>query len=421
MEKKLNTPKKNNQKKVGNKRRPSLYSIAILLGILVVIVVTICCIGKSLYISLKYKKYTDKMEEYGFDLLYKNEKANSGQSVTRSELVKVVLGSIMNENDISDNITLENPTYDNEGWVTYAQQVGIIEKGNITAENEGNKATYKQAENIVVNAVKVLLNKDIVSDDIYSNILKYKSKNRKYNKLIKGELNKLVITVVDYYSVIYYNAYKDSDVKIVTDKDKLPSNYNDYPYIIDSIDNEIYEIPFIVENEEKFETPKQEYVKRKGVYSQIEEVITNYFDAVLNVNYETITNESLFNSIKNSLYYDSDSSMVNEYVKYVKKYKIKLEGKSTVLLPIMYNTGEGIRVRVKIEFRMVNSNTDINLLLPDVLSRQNVHYTDFEHKFYCDIPMGIILDAMSLRVNTPSLINCVVSDNPTMEKIEGEE
>lgn len=407
------------KKKIG-KQRPSIYSITILLIILFIIAIILLCIAEPIYLSFKYKEYTKKMERYGFNLLYDNEQANSRQKTTQSEIVKVVIGSILNTEDISNRIGFENNSYENEAWIVYAEQSGLIEKDSIKQENNTTQATYKQAENLVIKAIKTLLDKDIENDDIYAKILDFKSKNKKYNKIIKGELNKLIITVVEYYSTIYYNAYKTDNINIIKNKEQLPLNYTEYPYIIDSIDKEIYEIPFIVENQDKFETPKQEYIKRKEVYSQIEEVITNYFDTILNIDYQNITNDSLFDAIKNSLYYENNSSMVDEYVKYVKKYKIKLQGKCTVLLPIIYNTGEGIRVRVKIEFRMLNSNTDINILLPDVLSNENIKYTDFEHELYCDVPMGIMLNAMSLKVNTSTLVNYIVSNNPTIERIKEE-
>lgn len=403
------------------KKRPSIYTFLVLVFVVVLLIMGLFIGMKSLYFFIKYGKYTAKMNEYGFNLLYDNGKSTSGQSVTKSELVKVIIGSILNKQDISDSIVINNElAYDNEAWVKYAVMMNIIEDGKITKDNENMGITYKEAEVMIIKAVKNILNKDIESDDIYNTILKYKLNNHKYNKIKKGELNKLVITIVDYYSTLYYNADTSDNVNIVTDKDLLSSNYKEYPYILDNADKKIYEIPFTVENESKFESPNAEYAKRKDVYKQIDDVITNYFDAILNVSYQTITNKSLFNSIKPSLYYDYDESLVDTYVKYVKKHKIKLEGKCTVLLPIIYNTGEGIRIRVKIEFKMLNSDTDRNLLLPDILNNENIKYTDFEHEFYCDIPMGIILNALSLRVNTESLIHSVVSDNPTMKVIKGE-
>lgn len=419
MERKINSSV-NTKNSKNKKRRLSIYTFLIGMCLILALVFVLVLGVKILYPFIKYSKYTTKMKKYELNLLYDNEKASSSQSVTKSELVKVIVGSILNKQDISDSVVVNNITYDNEPWIEYAIMMGIIGENNVNIDNENNYATYKQAEVMLIKAVKNILNKNIATDDVYDQILKYKSNNKKYNKLIKGELNKLVITIVDYYSTLYYNADSLENVKMVTDKDLLPSNYKEYPYIIDSIDKKIYEIPLIVENESKFESPNAEYAKRKDVYKQTDDIITNYFNAILNVNYKTITNKSFFNSIKQSLYYDYDESFVDTYVKYVKKHKIKLEGKCTVLLPIIYNTGEGIRVRVKIEFKMLNSDTDMNLLLPDIINNENIKYTDFEHELYCDIPMGIILNALSLRVNTESLIYNVVSDNPTMKVIKGE-
>ena len=50
-----------------------------------------------------------------------------------------------------------------------------------------------------------------------------------------------------------------------------------------------------------------------------------------------------------------------EYVKYVKDNQIQIEGSATVLLPIVYYDDIDYRVRTKLEFKIVNSNTNENI------------------------------------------------------------
>ena len=402
---KTKVKKKGNKSKKTN-RKVSLYSVIILIVILAVIIYGIYALVSGVYYYFKYDKYEDKMIQYGLNDLYNNNEASTRQNVTNSEMVKVVVGSILGTKDVSGLVYMENSkSYENEEFVKYAESVGIIEKGSITKENESDKARYGQTTETVYNAIKVILK----SDDI-------DIKDNGKSNLKKGQLNKLVIETVEKYNTLYKGSIEGT--KIVTDEDKLPKNYEEYPYIIDSIPTEVYEMELQCLSEERFMNPKKEYEKRGEVYSQIDSYLTKYYNQILNVDYETINEQEFFNNIKDIVYYEYTNDSMHDYIEYVKEHKIKLKGKIIPYLPIIYYDGEVNRVRAKIEFEVLSSNTDKNLLLPDIFNGDNIKYEGKKFEFYIDIPMGAMLGATSLRVTIESLPRNIITDGIKITRIE---
>lgn len=402
---KTKVKKKGNKSKKTN-RKVSLYSVIILIVILAVIIYGIYALVSGVYYYFKYDKYEDKMIQYGLNDLYNNNEASTRQNVTNSEMVKVVVGSILGTKDVSGLVYMENSkSYENEEFVKYAESVGIIEKGSITKSNESDKARYGQTTETVYNAIKVILK----SDDI-------DIKDNGKSNLKKGQLNKLVIETVEKYNTLYKGSIKGAN--LVTDEDKLPKNYKDYPYIIDSIPTEVYEMELQCLSEERFMNPKKEYEKRGEVYSQIDNYLTKYYNQILNVDYETINEQEFFNNIKDIVYYKYTDDSMHEYIEYVKENKIKLKGKITPYLPIIYYDGEVNRVRAKIEFEVLSSNTDKNLLLPDIFNGDNIKYEGKKFEFYIDIPMGAMLGATSLRVTIESLPSNLITEGIKITRIE---
>lgn len=386
------------QKKDKKKRKISIYSIILLLIVVIGIIYGIYVLSKHLYYYTKYSEYEEKMIQYGLDDLYNNGSAKSSEKVTNSEMIKVIIGSISGVKDASGLVHIEgNKTYNNEDFVKYAELLKIINENSIYKQNENEVSNYVQAVEVSKKSVKTLLkeeyNEEIDSSD---------------SDLNKGMLNKLVIQIVEKYSTLYRGNMLNA--KIVTDKDKLPENYKEYPYIIDTIPNNVYEMDFEVLDKDRFMNPVKEYEKRGEVYYQIDTYLTQYFNTILNVNYETINEKEFFNSIKDILIYDYSQELVKDYVEYVKENKIKLEGSVQPLLPIIYNNGEENIIRAKIKFKVLNSNTDKNLLLPDIVNEENIKYEGKTFEFYADIPMGAMLNATSLRVKVQSLPNMILTE-----------
>lgn len=420
-----------------DKKRKSIYTMIILFIIAFCVIFGIFSLVNNIYLSTKYKEYQIKMENYGLNTLYNNQKANSAQKVTKAEAAKVVIGSILNKKDVSGLTGMSKTEYKNEDFVNFAINQGLISDKDLSKKTKDQKAKYVDTSILLVNTVEQILNKklDESSTAKYKNINKYKeedksnilkaaqleiySKTKGYlinDKIYKGELNKMIITIVEKYATLYYKA-SQLDVSLVTDKTKMPSNYKDFPYIVNNITKEEYEMPFDIIAKDRYMDPNAEYKKRVDLYAQTDDKIATYFDTILNVDYKTINNEDFYNNIKDVLAYSYTNDSMNEYVKYVKDNKIKLKGTVKVLLPVIYNDGEFNRVRVKIEFKILNSKTNKNILLPDVFTGDNIKYTGKTFEFYADIQMGIVLQGSSLRVYIQSLPNDIIGNDIKIKRI----
>lgn len=434
----INNRKENKETKKGKNRKHSIYTIIICWSIIFVIVLVTIFAGKHIFISLKYKPYTIKMERYDLNSLYDNQKANAYQSVTNSEMIKVIIGSIKNMKSVTGLVdTTED--YINESWIEYAKLCRIIDNNYINEiySFKNSKAQYVDAGAIIAKSLELLINRKMfkTGDSEYSNLDDFgdlqeyvirAGENHLYNKIKgclnnrdikKGELNKMIITIVEKYGLLDPSS-QYQDVTMITDKNEMPKNHKEYPYIIDSIDNSIYEIDFKVGDKYCVKSPQEIYEERKEVYGQIYERVKRYFDIILNVDYEDIDRKEFFNSLSDLFYYDYDISIVDEYINHVKKNKIKIKGTGIPLLPIIYNDGSQIRIRVKVEFSILKTNTNKNILFPDIYSNRNTEYKDGEFLFYADIALGQLWESLSLKIMMDSLLDSAVTEVDTIVEVK---
>lgn len=431
MDKKKTKNKKNREKR----ERPSLYTIIVLLAVAVIILIILIVIINNIILKIKYKKYTEKMYEYGYQELYDNQEASTLEKLTNKELIKVIIGSIKNSNDIDELNDFDDSTISSdEKWYNYATYLGyntVIDKDEIYSNAKKVDAAIILT-NIVEKALGVNIEKtklemsdkklskfddnekDILSKAVSLGLIENNNKGISNKEIIKGELNKLVISVIEKYSTIYYANKKTADGgtlvgNIVTDKSKMPNNFEDYPYIVDNIDNSLYDIELNYEISSNAKTPKMVYSNMSDIYLQIDEIIENYFDAILNVDYNNISADSFIDKLNGSTIYSVDKDDVIDYIKYVKSNKIKLEGKATALLPIIYYSGEQYIVRTKVVFKVINSNTNKNLLYGD--ENSNIIYNSNQFELYVDLPMGITINSKSLLVRTDCIAENMIKAN----------
>lgn len=408
--KKTNTAKKQ-QKQV------SIFTL-LFVTIVIGVVIGIYFGARALVITLKYKAYTDKMYTYGYNELYENDKATSVQNVTNADMLSVVIGTVTNTKDIEQGYYLADPnSKESLNWYNYAKYLGVSEIEN---EQELNKkATKIDAVILLTRMVEGYLGIDIepaelkmsskllkkyneeeqqtIAKAVSLGLVKNKNSAVKQKNIVKGELNKLMVQTVEKYGSIHH----DSNANIVTKKSQMPDNYKDYPYIVDSIEKEIYELEFKITTEPDFMTPKATYEHLGDLYGQTDDRMTEHFEGLLNIDYETITVSGFLEKINRYSSYLLEEDDVKEYVEYVKKNKIKIEGKAEPLLPIMYNDGELYQTRTKITFKVINSDTEYNLLFGDSsVDNKKVKYTGKDITMYVDVPMGMTLNSRSLLVNT---------------------
>lgn len=381
-----------------------------------IIIVSILLVGLAVYgiISLinynKYKPYIgfeETMKTYGFDRVYNNESAKIGESITKSEAIKMILACMFNTSDISG--FAKGPEgddkYENAIWVEYAKFRGIITDSDINKDNAKDKATYIEVIRYLANAKTKILEKELdsapsmkvkdldnyksdeqvaIEDMIANEIITINTKKINGNKhIFKGQMNELISNFA-----IKYNTITVNGEKVNINEDKMPSNKDQYPYTLASVDKSVYEKEFYIDDENNFKSPKELYTVKKEYYTQIQEIAEGYYDTILNVDYNTINYEDMKDNILQYVLYGTEG--LEEYVNYVKSNKIIIQGKSTVMFPIIYFDGLEYNVRMKLEFDIKNSNTRDNLLYMDPINSDStkVKYDNDKYTVYIDAKMG---------------------------------
>lgn len=403
--------KKNNIGDSGkNKKRlfKSRITKYIVIAIIILVLSGTLFFGYNIYLNNKYKGYTsyeNNMNNYGFNLMYDSKTANTTDKVTKSEMVKVIISSILNTYDISNIWTLDDPEYENQVWVDYAEQNELIEEGYVNSQNESQKATFMEALKLLNNyKVKVLgKNVDIESTPNFSDFDKYNNEEQTiirdmvWNKVIddntnkldanryivKGELNELIIRFVEKYNTIVY--YTEDKLNI--SEDKLPYNSDIYTYTLANINKKVYEAKFDYVDVSKSILPYQLYLKYKDKFEEWIVMIEEHYNTILNVDYNNFSNEEFTNRINSYVYNNYSSELIGEYEKYIKDNKVVLTGSVVVQMPIIYFDGQDIRVRVKLQFNINSADTRENLLFGDLFTSSSEYYENDSIIKYIDVKL----------------------------------
>lgn len=416
--KKVKTSKKESTKKIKIlDKQISVFTVAFIVLAIAVIIGIIFGI-RCLTINLKYKYYTDKMKTYGLVSLYNNEKATATNKVENKELLKITVAGIVNEKRPSTFNKVKE-----EEYLEFMDILNITEQDldkNVTRKDMVIKVTKFAVSMLNIEAEPTELKmsdgtlakftddeKYIIGQAITLGLIENKNSAVSDKDIIKGELNKLIITIVEKYATITGNAViineagelVNQNISIVTKTSEKPKNYKEYPYIVDNIENKIYETEFANKKEYNNQTPKEVYEALGSTYGQISETATRYFNTILNVDYETITVENFLEEINKTSVYLLAKEDVEAYVNYVKENKIKLKGKGTAMLPIICWSGERYLLRTKVTFEILSSNTDKNLLYKD----ESVTYNGKTFDLYIDIPMGMTVNSITLNVYIENL------------------
>lgn len=408
--------KKKADKKLVKSRITIIVIIAIVLLIGLAIFGIISLVNYNKY--KPYRKFEETMKDYGFDKVYNNESPKTGDSITKSEAIKMVLSATFNTSDISGFAKEpdEENNYENAMWVEYAKFSGIIGDSDITKDNAKDKATYIEVIRYLSNAKTKILKKELDSKDdlkvkdldkykpdeqiaiedmIANEIITVNTKKIKGNShIFKGQMNELISNFVVKYNTITVNGEK-----ININEDKMPSNKDKYPYTLSSVDKSIYEKEFYVDDEDNFRSPKDLYTTKKEYYNQIQEIAEGYYNTILNIDYNTINYEDMKDNLLQYVLYGTDG--LEEYVNYVKNNKIIIQGKSTVMFPAIYFDGLEYNVRIKLEFEIKNSDTRDNLLYMDPINNDSikVKYSNNTYTVYIDTKMTNSFDGSDALYN----------------------
>lgn len=407
---KKDEPEKKKKVKPDKKTIKSRITIAIIIAFVVLIGLAIFGIVSLInYNKYKpYKKYEETMKTYGFDKMYNNESAKTGESITKSEAIKMILSVAFNTSDISGFAGEPEENYDNAIWVEYAKYRGIIGDADITKDNANDKATYIEVIRYLANAKVKILEKDLnsainlkvkdinkyktdeqtaIEDMIENEIITINTKKINGKKhIFKGQMNELISNFA-----VKYNTLTINDEKINISEDKEPSNKDQYPYTLASVDKSVYEIEDYVFSSDRYKNAKEVYSSKKEFYNQITNYITQYFDTILNIDYKTINEDDFIDNLRPVMLYGVEEEDVKNYVDYVKENKIEITGKATVNLPAVYFDGRNYRVRTTVEMDLSNCITNKNLFFGDDPEGET-EYDLKNTKMILDVPMGESID-----------------------------
>lgn len=433
-EKNDSTNIKTNVEKPKNKKIKSKISKGLIVLFFIIIVLVIAFLIYKFTTKNSNEtniNYLENMQVYGFDIVYDNKSANLEETVTKSEAIKMVVVSMLNESDIKNlvdiNVYIEDYQdtmteeqieqkleYKNKLWVDYAVSLGIIQDGDITKENANDNVSFLETLVYFANAKIKILNKTLdvetipnikkfdlykqseqwaLSDMIYNGIISEKENELK-STLTKEKLNKLVIDMV-----LKYNTMTVEGEKININKDKEPSNVEEYPYTLASVNKSIYELENYVAND-KYKNARNSYVELKEYYKAIDSLIRDYMNTILNIDYSNIDGDKFTNDLLELSFQYENEKNIKEYIEYVKTNQIKISGSAKVQYPAIYFDGKNYRVRVKVDYKIENAIEKKNIIYGDLKSKENIIYDKNEDNIIVDVPVdkSVLSDIMFVEL-----------------------
>lgn len=369
----------------------------------------------SLVTKNSYEKFEEKMHIYGFNKIYDNGSTKINEKVTKLEALKMVISSIYNYADFNSFYFYPESAKD-EDFLEIMKNIGMVE--DIGDYNGCVK--YIDVLEYFANAKKIYLKKDITNVDNIEveNISKYSQEKQNIikdmvaNKIMeapnnqlpldddvtKGMLNEIVINFVEKYSTITPNGEKLNE-----DPNNIPSNYKEYPYILASVDKEVYEIKNRNVDDRDYVNAADLYKHEKEHYLFIEEIVNKYLNTILNVDYTNLDEEKFKENVRSiSLYHVSDR-VFNEYFEYVKSNKIQISGTCKVQFPAIYSDGFTYRVRTKLELNVKNTEQSLNLLFGDIDLMGDVKYDGNNFSRIIEVPLSKYYNNLQFGVFVSSL------------------
>lgn len=377
------------------------------ISIVIIIVLVIFC--GYLFIKIdKFEeptKYEQKMNEYALNEIYENNSARYNQSIKKIEALKGVIFATTNSNVLYNDT---NKEFTNEDYISYANEKGYITNHFITLENCEKRATYLDVIKLISNAKYYVLEKDY-SEEVkanYSNFEKLEKQvkkevtdlvsceilvntNSKLNvnkKIKKGHFNEMLVKYIE-----KFNLLTNGVDNVEKDEEKMPSNKEEYPYISKDVEKEVYEQPYVQNQSDTACNSLEYYQSKKAYFDVTAKTCEDYYNTILNVDYKTIDYETLKSKLQDLVVGSVKEEVLKTYVEYVKNNKIVIKGQATVQMPCIYYDGLENIVRTKLEFEVVESNTNENLLYMDLVEDSKKIYNT-SNLIYIDARMGYVLD-----------------------------
>lgn len=441
----------NNKKEKKEKRVKSKITfvlLAVILLTIIVIISTIILKGKNSNIN----NYDKLMNNYGLSKLYNNKTSNSSDYITKSEAMKMVIAITLNTTDIteympndllykttviedegesSDTISLDtlfrsNETtekideeYENEYWVRYAKSINFIGDDEINSDNYNEKISYLDVLKYISKAKTSLLGKNldielepefknygefdnetkwILSDLVRNEIIENTKSKLNVNKsTTKADFNEIIIKFV-----LKYNLITVGDERVNINEEKMPNNKDEFAYTLASVDKSVYEIENYRANE-NYKNAIDVYSTLKEYYEMINTKIEDYYNKLINIDYENIIVEDTYLSIVPNTMYIISEDEIKEYVEYVKQNKIKISGEAKVQNPIIYFDGNVYRVRTKLKYNIENADNLQNIFFKDV----DTTYEKGEKIIYIDAPIAANSESTNFYIMPETISNMI--------------
>lgn len=442
--------KKDKKNKGKIKIKSKITIIILVLLLLVIVAISSMLILKNINKN-EISNYDELIEKYGISRLYNNGLANSEDNITKSELIKVIIAVTLNTEDItkhmpdnllyktteaevtesSDRISLDDifnskttiedikEEYENEYWVRYAESINFLDKNEITIENYNDKVTFSDVAKYISKAKTVILGKNldieltpdfknydeldnemkwILSDLVRNGIIENSKSKIIINETIKkGELNKMIINFV-----LKYNLITIGDDRININEDKMPSNKEEFAYTLSNIDKKVYEIENYKANE-NYKNSLEVYSTLKTYYEAINYKVEQYYNTIINIDYEKISLEELYSTIVYNSMHIVTSNELEEYITYVKDNKIKVSGEAKLQNPIIYFDGETYRARTKLTYNIESADTLKNIFFKDIDSTYEIG----EKTIYVDVPISTNEEVTSFYIVPETISNMI--------------
>lgn len=417
---KLNKAKASDKKKK-EKIKFDKLKIYIIIFVLIVLTVIVSLVLISYFKSQKYKeyiKYEDKMHAFGFDRMYNNQSAKTSESVTKSEAIRMAIAAAFNVYDISGFAKVNNE-YPQSTWTEYAENMQITSE-DININNYNSKVTYKDVISYFENCKLKFLSdlpvkdttakiKDIskysadqqaaIKDMIANEIIYLLSSRVNANEYVfKGQVNEIVVNFVEKYNTIAMMGDK-----INVNPEKVPSNAVLYPYTLAAIDKTVYEKPLAEGYDVRAMSPKELYANKKVYYPQVQRYTEEFFNNILNIDYRTITEDSLKQKLEPYFIFAPNASAIKVYVKYVKDNEIILTGNSKLQIPVFYYDGITYRARVQLKFEIEHSKTKENLLYLDFFDGLKKTYEKTSYDILADYYLSNAMQSNNIYLDEVEL------------------
>ncbi|WP_088547672.1 copper amine oxidase N-terminal domain-containing protein [Paenibacillus aquistagni] len=138
----------------------------------------------------------------------------------------------------------------------------------------------------------------------------------------------------------------------------LPKNAQDFPYILEDIPNEMYEMelykhPYLKERYKSPVVAHDHYALRVENVNEWRSRVEKYYALLLNVNYRFI-DYNWAKEARNLVNTIGTDSAFRNYVDWVKNNNIQIEGGLIAEPSMVYHSGENMRMRAKIRFKIKN-------------------------------------------------------------------